>query len=609
VYLERYKRGQLREVQRFIAQLTEDVTGLLGARLDPVQMKSVRNARLQSLLADLGRLSDASATAMTNYTQSQLRDLAAYESGFLVASARSVLPAVVSFDAVAPVQLWAAVTARPFEGRLLEDWVADYTVAQRKKLEQAVRTSVVEGETIDQAIRRIRGTAKLNGSDGVLPGATRKTAEALTRTAINHVTTTARERTYQDNQQVVKGVQWRSTLDGRTSLVCISRDGTVYELDAGPRPPAHPNCFPGDQMVTALPPLQAATQRVYDGEMITLRMASGQELTLTPNHPVLTARGWQAAGLLDQSDHLVRHGRGERMAAAQLPHDHVPTPIEQVVETLRQNEQMLAAEVPVTAKDFHGDAADGQVAVVWADRGLLPRSQASLLEQLFDLNFQSRNAELALLSSLSTSAEAFDRVDLTPSLFVGFSGQSSSLIGRSSAHSGQHLFRTSTEAAALLNDALLDQTIRQVQGLSDPSGTHPFIEELDHVVEVRRCRKDGGWQVYNLQTEGSFYGINGYTVHNCRSTTVPVLKSWKELGLDLAEADEGTRASMNGQVPASETYQTWLKRQPTGFQDDVLGVQRASLFRQGKLTVDKFVDESGKVYTMEQLRAKHPAAF
>ena len=78
---------------------------------------------------------------------------------------------------------------------------------------------------------------------------------------------------------------------------------------------------------------------------------------------------------------------------------------------------------------------------------------------------------------------------------------------------------------------------------------------------------------------------------------------------DLAEADEGTRASMNGQVPASETYQTWLKRQPAGFQDDVLGVQRASLFRQGKLTVDKFVDESGKVYTMEQLRAKHPAAF
>ena len=40
----------------------------------------------------------------------------------------------------------------------------------------------------------------------------------------------------------VKRVKWVSTLDGRTSKICAARDGKVYDIDSGPRPPAHPNC-------------------------------------------------------------------------------------------------------------------------------------------------------------------------------------------------------------------------------------------------------------------------------------------------------------------------------------------------------------------------------
>ncbi|MBB4004470.1 minor capsid protein [Aurantimonas endophytica] len=95
----------------------------------------------------------------------------------------------------------------------------------------------------------------------------------------------------------------------------------------------------------------------------------------------------------------------------------------------------------------------------------------------------------------------------------------------------------------------------------------------------------------------------------CRSTTVPVTKSWRELGFDIDDLPPGTRASMNGQVPATETYQSWLKRQPAAFQDDVLGSTRGALFRKGDLPLDRFVDRNGQELTLDQLRMKEAGAF
>jgi len=92
--------------------------------------------------------------------------------------------------------------------------------------------------------------------------------------------------------------------------------------------------------------------------------------------------------------------------------------------------------------------------------------------------------------------------------------------------------------------------------------------------------------------------------HKCRSTIVPVLKSWKELGIDLKEAPEGTRASMDGQVPAKITYGEWLKKQPKKIQEEALGVRKAALFREGKITVRGLVDQNNKSLTLKQLRKK-----
>lgn len=90
----------------------------------------------------------------------------------------------------------------------------------------------------------------------------------------------------------------------------------------------------------------------------------------------------------------------------------------------------------------------------------------------------------------------------------------------------------------------------------------------------------------------------------CRSTSVPILKSWRDLGIDENEVPETTRASMDGQVPADQSFETWLGKQTQARQDTVLGSGKAQLWRDGKISFRDLLDQSGRPLTTEQLRAK-----
>lgn len=66
---------------------------------------------------------------------------------------------------------------------------------------------------------------------------------------------------------------------------------------------------------------------------------------------------------------------------------------------------------------------------------------------------------------------------------------------------------------------------------------------------------------------------------------------------------------LTGQVPAATSYNEWLKGQSKAFQDEILGVTKAKLFRDGGLSLDKYVAVNGSELSLSQLAAKYGDAF
>lgn len=115
------------------------------------------------------------------------------------------------------------------------------------------------------------------------------------------------------------------------------------------------------------------------------------------------------------------------------------------------------------------------------------------------------------------------------------------------------------------------------------------------------------WDILTLApVAGSTLPYNGGTPRhfNCRSRIIPVTKSFRELGIDADELTTGTRASMDGQVPADITFDQWLRKKSKSFADRLLGPTRASLWRRGKITLTQLVDMRGNPMTIEQLEQK-----
>ena len=96
---------------------------------------------------------------------------------------------------------------------------------------------------------------------------------------------------------------------------------------------------------------------------------------------------------------------------------------------------------------------------------------------------------------------------------------------------------------------------------------------------------------------------------SCRSTMVPVVKSWKQLGIRLRDAPPGTRESMNGQIAQTTNYDRFLRGQNVQFQNEFLGRKKATLFRRGELPLDRFVDRQGNTLTLAELKIREAEAW
>lgn len=249
VLLERFKNG---EVKRMMAFLNKDVIPSIVAKADKIASRYERLGysklaiarRRRALLKQLKGM-EAVVKGGTNLLSARLngtmKTLAKSEAKWAAQTLQRRLPLRANYTLPSPQLLKSIVTTKPMTGRFLKDWAKDVGANTARKVNQAIMVGVAQGEGVETIVRRIRGTAASGFKDGVLQ-ATRNEAAMVTRTAVNHVGQHAREAVFAENKNVVEQVQWLSVLDSRTSQICASLDSQTYEVNKGPRPPAHPNC-------------------------------------------------------------------------------------------------------------------------------------------------------------------------------------------------------------------------------------------------------------------------------------------------------------------------------------------------------------------------------
>lgn len=246
VGLERYKEGTLRRMLAILNKGEADLVSQIARRMALIDERGydlgpTTTKRLKALIQGIA---EQRRTIYREFDRRLTDDLFAL-SGAEVDFQINLLDdaAGVTLDLARPSEamLQSVVTAQPFQGRLLKEWAEGLAENDIARVSDAVRIGMVEGQTTDQIIRRIRGTRALQYRDGILE-ISRRDAASVTRTAVNHTANRAREEMWAANADILDGVQWVSTLDSRTSPVCRARDGEVYPVNSGPRPPAHFNC-------------------------------------------------------------------------------------------------------------------------------------------------------------------------------------------------------------------------------------------------------------------------------------------------------------------------------------------------------------------------------
>lgn len=147
-------------------------------------------------------------------------------------------------------------------------------------------------------------------------------------------------------------------------------------------------CVAPDTIVGAID-VRHAARREYVGTLVRITTASGRELSLTPEHPVLTGRGWVAAGDLDLSDNLFQVVHAQTPGAPDVQDS--PPGIGQVVDAA-MNASDAKVRTVRSGVDLNVDAKAHDVEVVVADRDLSVNLEAVVAERSRDLHLTSADA-------------------------------------------------------------------------------------------------------------------------------------------------------------------------------------------------------------------------
>lgn len=239
VMLERLKAGLTKNYFATAKEVNELISDLLIG-IDTERLMNVPDSRFRKMLDDL-------ESAQLGLLQKFIHDffqnlglLSIYEAKFEKAT----------FDAVAksknrdletklpPLKkMFHEALRNPIKavGKPLEAFTNEWTHRQIADTRKLLKAGWREGATVHSMVKQVQGATNQQ--------LTKRQAEAFVRTAVQHVSSTARMATWEANDDVVEGYKWVSTLDSRTTAQCRSLDGMKFKMGRDdPIPPIHISC-------------------------------------------------------------------------------------------------------------------------------------------------------------------------------------------------------------------------------------------------------------------------------------------------------------------------------------------------------------------------------
>jgi len=226
---------------------------------------------------------------VTATTEEDFKNLISNELEFQNDTIQSSLPSDINIETTIPTidSVWKTANARPYEAKKMSQWFDSWSTENKQIVENTVKAGVIKGQTLQQMTRELFGTRANNYKDGKLQRS-RSQIQTIVRTTNSHILNTTKESFYQENEDIVKGYQWVSTLDSRTTLICINLDGkkdlydgSVTELN-GEVPPSHFGC-----RSTTTPILKSWKELGFDKDELSesTRASMNGQVAETINYP------------------------------------------------------------------------------------------------------------------------------------------------------------------------------------------------------------------------------------------------------------------------------------------------------------------------------------
>jgi len=246
--VRRLSSGQARRVLALLEKSDDELAEKLATRAagDVLRNGNFTTKRFKLLSRDIALMRKEVFAEILAAHREELLKLSGAEQEFAKQLLEFYVPVRLEYAVASAATLRALVTTQPFSGganaaRTLAQWWERTAAVDQRRILDAVQLGMVQQEAIPSIVRRV-----VEGTD-----LTRVNAEAVVRTAVNHVSNASREAFFDENAELIETLRWTSTLDGRTTAICRARDGHFAPVGEHPapeprlepptaRPPAHP---------------------------------------------------------------------------------------------------------------------------------------------------------------------------------------------------------------------------------------------------------------------------------------------------------------------------------------------------------------------------------